>query len=75
MVHSDHHAIHWLFIITEPSSRLTRWRLRVAEFDFTIAYKKGAENNHADPLSMLLTGSRTIKDEDEEDIPAFNRKG
>ena len=75
VVHSDHHALHRLFTITEPSSRLTRWRLRLAEFDFTMAYKKGADNHHADALSRLLTGSPTVEDDDEEEIPAFNPKG
>ena len=75
MVHSDHHSLHWLFTTTEPSSLLTRWRLQLAEFEFTIAYKKGADNHHADALSRLLTGSPTVEDEDEEEIPALNSKG
>ena len=75
VVHPDHHALHWLFTITEPSSRLTRWRFRLVEFDFTISYKKGAENHNSDDLSRLLTGSTTVEDEDEEEIPAFKPKG
>ena len=71
VVHSDHHALHWLFTITEPSSRLTHWRLRLAEFDFTITYKKGADNHQVDALSRLLTGSATVEDDDEEEIPAL----
>ena len=74
MVHSDHHDLHWIITITEPSGRLTRWRLRLAEFDFTFAYKIGAENHQTDALSRLLTGSPPIEDEDEEDIPDLNPK-
>ena len=74
VVHSDHHALHWLFTITEPSARLTRWRLILAEFTFSIAYKKGKDNHHADAMSRLLIGSPTTTDDDYDDIPAFSSK-
>ena len=60
VVHSDHHALHWLFTISEPSARLKRWRLILSEFDYTIAYKKGKDNHHADAMLRILTGSPTI---------------
>ena len=70
LVHTDHNALKWLLNITEPSSRLTRWRLRLAEFDFEVRYKKGKDNQHADALSRLLTASPTV-DNDEDEIPSF----
>ena len=57
--------------VTDPSGRLTRWRLRLAEFDFRISYKKGTDNHHADALSRLLTGTPNDVNGDDDDIPAF----
>ena len=70
VVHSAHHSLRWLFNIVEPSGRLTRWRLLLAEFNFKVAYKKGADNHHADALSRLLSGSPTIH-ENYDEIPTF----
>ena len=70
-VYTDHNSLNWLFNITEPSGRLTRWRLRLSEFKFDIKYKKGADNHHADALSRLLTGSPTINDDENDVIPTF----
>ena len=50
LVHSNHHVIHWMCTITEPSARLTRWRLILAECTFSKAYKKGKDNHHADMM-------------------------
>ena len=63
-VYTDHNSLNWLFNITEPSGRLTRWRLRLAEFNFSIKYKKGADNHHADALSRILAGSLTVNDDE-----------
>ena len=35
-VRTDHDSLRWLMNLTESSGRLTRWRLRLAEFDFAI---------------------------------------
>ena len=47
-----------------------RWRLRLAEFNFEIAYRKGCLNYHGDALSRLKTFSETIH-EDDNDVPTF----
>ena len=69
VVHTDHAALRWLFGISEPSGRLMRWRLRLAEFDFSIEYKKGKINCLADSLSRLLTEAGTEYDPEEDTIP------
>ena len=70
IVHTDHAALRWLLSIQDPSGRLMRWRLRLAEFDFQIMYKKGKLNTQADALSRLRTLAETIR-HDDDDIPAF----
>ncbi|CAH2097460.1 unnamed protein product [Euphydryas editha] len=39
--------------IKEPNSRLTRWRLKLSEFDFSVVYKQGKCNTNADALSRI----------------------
>ena len=58
VVHTDHASLHWLLTIDDPSGRLMRWRLRLAEFDFEVKYKKGKENAQADALSPPGYGLR-----------------
>ena len=69
-VYTDHAALRWLLTICEPSGRLMRWRLRLAEFDFNVQYKRGKLNQQADALSRLRTMAETI-DDDSEEIPTF----
>jgi RNase H-like domain found in reverse transcriptase/Reverse transcriptase (RNA-dependent DNA polymerase)/Retroviral aspartyl protease len=52
-VRSDQVALKWLLSFKDPSGRLARWRLRLAEFDFTIQYRPGIKNNLADGCSRL----------------------
>ena len=69
-VHTDHSALRWLLTIQEPSGRLMRWRLRLAEYNFQIKYKTGTTNVHADALSRLRTNAETVQD-DWDEIPSF----
>lgn len=50
---SDHKPLVWLFGMSNPSSRLMRWRLELEEYDFEISYKPGALNKNADALSRI----------------------
>lgn len=49
-------------------------RLRPAKFDLKVLYKKGKDNQHDDALSILLTGSPTVED-DEGEIAWLLNKG
>ena len=51
-VATDHHSVQWLMTATTPA-RLVRWALRLAEYDFSITYKKEEKNANADALSRL----------------------
>lgn len=56
-----------MFNLTDPSSRLTRWKIKLAEYKFTIMHKAGASNTNADALSRIsnnfaITRSQTKVD-------------
>lgn len=39
--------------LKEPNSRLTRWRLKLSEYNFSVTYKQGKCNTNADALSRI----------------------
>ncbi|XP_028037319.1 uncharacterized protein LOC114248310 [Bombyx mandarina] len=39
--------------IKDPNSKLTRWRLRLAEYNYDVQYKKGKANTNANALSRV----------------------
>jgi len=41
----------WLNSVKDPSSRLVRWRLKLAEYDYEMTYKAGKINANTDALS------------------------
>ena len=70
------HALRWLMSLTESSGRLTRWRLWLAEYDFTIQYRPGRVHQVPDALSRLVP-PRVTDDprpvvEVDDDIPTFD---
>lgn len=50
---TDHKPLQWIMNLKEPNSRLTRWRLKLSEYDYSIIYKKGKYNTNADALSRV----------------------
>ena len=50
---SDHKPLQWLFNINDPGSRLLRWRLKLAEYDYQITHISGTQNTVADTLSRI----------------------
>lgn len=52
-IYTDHKPLEWLFKLKDPNSKLTRWRLRLEEFDYKVVYKKGKENSNVDALSRI----------------------
>jgi len=57
LIKTDHRPLTYLFSMINPSSKLTRMRLELEEYDFTVEYLKGKDNYVADALSRI-----TIKD-------------
>ena len=48
---TDHRPLVWMNSVKDPTSRLLRWRLKLAEYDYQIVYKAGKANTNADALS------------------------
>lgn len=52
---TDHKPLTWLHRLKDPTSRLARWRIKLAEYDYEIIYKPGRINANADALSRNPT--------------------
>ncbi|GBP63862.1 Retrovirus-related Pol polyprotein from transposon 17.6 [Eumeta japonica] len=50
---TDHQPLTWLAKLKESNAKLTRWRLRLQEFDYDIGHTKGRQNKVADTLSRI----------------------
>lgn len=50
----------WLHSIKDPTSRLVRWRLKLAEYEYEVKYKAGKTNVNADALSRNPTRTPPI---------------
>lgn len=48
---TDHKPLVWINSVKDPTSRLVRWRLKLAEYDYEVIYKAGKTNVNADALS------------------------
>lgn len=54
IIYTDHRPLTWIMSLKDPNSKLTRWRLKLEEYDYTIVYKKGKYNTNADALSRVV---------------------
>ena len=61
---TDHKPLIWLHSVKDPTSRLARWKLKLAEYEYKICYKAGKINSNADALSrnpvVEVTAEETI---------------
>ena len=48
---TDHKPLIWFKNSTDPTSRVSRWRIKLNAYDFDIVYKAGKTNVNADALS------------------------
>lgn len=60
-IRTDHRPLTYLFGMKNPSSKLTRMRLDLEEYDFELEYIKGKSNVVADALSRIKIDSDYLK--------------
>lgn len=52
---SDHQPLKYLFEASQVSTKVSRWRVSLADFDFDVKYTKGTDNVVADSLSRMYS--------------------
>ena len=45
IIETNHKPLTWLWSLKTPNSRLIRWKIKLAEYDFEIRYKNGCKNS------------------------------
>ena len=65
---TDHRPLVWIMNVKDPGSRLTRWRIQLAEYDYKIVHKSGSQNANANALGRIrrvgvLEKHREVTDE------------
>lgn len=73
VVRTDHRPLLYLFNMADPSSRLTKFRLCLEEYDFEVEYVKGKDNVLADALSRIVISSEDLKVMHEKNISVMTR--
>ena len=49
--YTDHRSLTWLQTTRDPRGRYSRWVEEISEYDFTVQYRRGEHNVHADAVS------------------------
>jgi len=44
--------------VKDPGSRLLRWRIQLAEYNYEISYRRGSQNTNADAISRIGSVSK-----------------
>ena len=70
---TDHRPLVYLFNMSNPASRLLKFRLSLEEYDFNIEYVKGANNVAADALSRVVLSSEDLKEMNERIVNVMTR--
>lgn len=71
---TDHRPLVYLFSMREPSSRLTKFRLALEEYEFDITYIQGSRNVVADALSRISSSElKEINDKISQDVLVVTR--
>ncbi|KMQ91307.1 enzymatic polyprotein endonuclease reverse [Lasius niger] len=70
---TDHKSLVWLFNVTDPGSRLMRWRLKLEEYDYVIVHKAGQANRNADALSRYVADINKVEEEETNDTDTAKR--
>ena len=61
---ADPKPLVWFQNLKDPCSRVTRWKLKLAEYEIDVTYKAGKTNINADALSRNPIDIENINDDD-----------
>ena len=61
VLYTDHQALTYLFSQNKVGSRLLRWKILLAEYDFDIIHRKGKNNVVSDCLSRIGEQSKEVQ--------------
>lgn len=50
---TDHRPLKWFISLKDPGSRLTRWTIKLSEYDFEVIHRPGKNNQNTDALSRV----------------------
>lgn len=53
-LYTDHSSIKWLLSLKDSTSRLTRWALKLQQYNYTVVHKPGTKHLNADALSRVV---------------------
>lgn len=53
LVETDHKPLEWIYKAKDSFNKLYRWRVQLADYNFTVIYKPGKYNVNADALSRI----------------------
>ena len=71
IIYTDHKPLVYLHNMARDNARLTRTLNELEDYDFTIKYRPGAENEAADTLSRIIKASEDMEEKvKEEELPA-----
>ncbi|MGR0202236.1 Ty3/Gypsy family RNase HI domain-containing protein, partial [Klebsiella pneumoniae] len=62
-IKTDHMPLKWLAKLKETTAKITRWKARLAAYDFEVHHTKGKENIVADTLSRLVNNNELREQE------------
>ena len=72
ILRTDHNALRWLMTISDSTGRLTRWRIPLSEFDFTVKYRPGLVHQVPDALSRGLTPEGNDDKPIDDEVPSYS---
>lgn len=73
IIETDHRPLVYLYNMTDPSSRLLKFRLLLEEYDYKVVYVKGCNNVAADALSRIEVNSDELKSMNEHIVSVLTR--
>ena len=70
LLRTDHEALKWIKTMEEPKGMIARWLDTLANFDFTIEFRRGKKHGNADALSRT-SHAELLEPEEEPEVAAL----